>query len=140
MFFNSVDISRQTHITSLSFHCDMGNALYSSIDYSFTNKNGECFVSIVQEGTDPDRPFVTAVDPSLEQQLLSVLTGYRVGRWNGFNKFDRRILDGRSFTLNVRFPDGKTVSAHGYMRWPKNYFAVRDELKAIFTRLCPEKT
>lgn len=48
---------------------------------------------------------------------------YRLGvpSWNGFDKYDKRALDGWSFDLEIVLPDGKQIKAHGTNAFPKNY-------------------
>ena len=48
-------------------------------------------------------------------------------------------LDGDSFSFSLYTEDGKSISASGYMSWPKNYGEVEKELTNIFDALYPYK-
>ncbi len=52
---------------------------------------------------------------SLSYELLEL------GKWNGFDKVAKNILDGDGFSLNITLEDGNTVSAHGSNAYPKGY-------------------
>ena len=54
---------------------------------------------------------------------------------NGFNKSDRYVLDGNSFSLSISMNNDEYVSASGYMKWPKNYKEVKEELITFFSTI-----
>ena len=66
------------------------------------------------------------------KELEELLNKYNVSSWNGFNKSDNRVLDGRDFNLSIRLESGESISASGYMMWPKNFHEVEEELKKFF--------
>ena len=66
-------------------------------------------------------------------EVINILNKYNVTSWDGFNKSDRNVLDGDSFSFSLRYDEDKEVDAHGYMRYPNNYRDVKQELIDIFT-------
>lgn len=60
--------------------------------------------------------------------LEALLVKRNVAKWNGFSGNAKNVLDGDSFSLSLEFTDGRTVSAGGYMRFPKGYREARDEI------------
>lgn len=61
------------------------------------------------------------IDKSYLEELAKIINDNEIYKWNGFDKSDKNILDGSSFTLEVNYSNGKTLKAHGYMKYPKNY-------------------
>lgn len=45
----------------------------------------------------------------------------KINKWNGFNKSNKNVLDGNSFSLEVNYDDDKNLTASGYMKYPNNY-------------------
>ena len=62
------------------------------------------------------------------------MTKYNVNKWDGFNKSDKNVLDGNSFSFSYSNTDNKSIEAHGYMKWPNNYREFRDEIKALYEK------
>jgi hypothetical protein len=62
------------------------------------------------------------------------LNEHEVARWNGFDKNNRNVLDGNSFTLSVTMENGKDIHAHGYMKWPKGYQETKAALDGFFAQ------
>ena len=66
------------------------------------------------------------------KQLEQLLRKGGVESWNGFDKSSKTARDGSSFDLTIIMADESLIEAGGYMKWPKNYEAVRDGLDALF--------
>ena len=66
------------------------------------------------------------------KELGAIAGKYRLDRWDGFDKTDKRASDGSSFTLHITLADGGTISAHGSNRFPDNYSAAAQEIRAVF--------
>ena len=66
-----------------------------------------------------------------EVEIEDMLNRYKAGKWNGFNRSDKYVLDGRSFSFQVKMADGSEVYAHGYAAFPRNFREVREELEKI---------
>lgn len=72
-------------------------------------------------------------------KLEKILKKYEVNKWDGFNKSDPNVLDGSSFGISIVMQNGDTISAHGYMKWPKNFSEVSKELDKMFEGLYNSK-
>ena len=69
-------------------------------------------------------------------ERLGELAGtYRVDRWDGFDKNNKRVMDGSTFTLSVTCSDGTTISAHGNNAFPENYADVSAEIRTLYDEL-----
>ena len=66
------------------------------------------------------------------ERIEKVLKDNHVEKWNGFNKNDKNVLDGDSFSMSITTREGEEIDAHGYMKWPTNYGEVKTELDKIF--------
>jgi len=120
------------NIKYFSFSYSNGYAINSNIIYTLKKENNKLFVSIKPYGIDDEEKLETAVDSSFLSDLENVLNKYNVGSWNGFNKNNKYVLDGDSFSLSVNLENDKSISAHGYMEWPNNYNSVKEELDKLF--------
>ena len=123
------DMDRISH---LSFRYTAGTALNARVCYELTEKNGRCHIFVLPKGHSENEVLAIDVPNSFAESVRQILLQYHTGRWNGFDKKCRRVLDGRSFTLNVRFHSGKEIHAHGYMRRPKHFREVRAALDDRF--------
>lgn len=61
------------------------------------------------------------IDKSYLEELTKIINDNEIYKWNGFDKSDKNILDGYDFNLEVNYSNGKSLKAHGYMKYPKNY-------------------
>ena len=75
------------------------------------------------------------VDDKTMKEIIETLNNNDVSSWDGFDKDDKNVLDGSSFSFSVETKKGEKISAHGYMRYPKNYGLVTSKLHNIFMDL-----
>ena len=94
----------------------------------------KCLLKFKDEGITEEEAPVYEVDNEDVKRLESILNKYNVGSWNGFSKSDHNVLDGNSFSLYLRTEDDDTVEASGYMKWPKNYEEVKEEIISFFDK------
>ena len=80
------------------------------------------------------------VDSAALLRLQEIIKAHSLHKWDGFYESDDDVLDGYSFDLSAEFDDGQTLSASGYMKYPKNYDDAHDALTAFFEELVQEKT
>jgi len=52
-----------------------------------------------------------------------------------FDKVDKDVLDGNSFSLSINFGEDKSISAHGYMKYPSGYREKTDSIKYWFSKI-----
>ena len=55
--------------------------------------------------------------------------------WAGFDKVDRRALDGTSFSLSIDFEDGEHLYAEGSNAFPKGYADAHNDIRTYFEKL-----
>ena len=126
------------NIKKLDFQITQNMSMYGTTNYLLKCED-KCIVTI----KPCDIPDEKAQEVELSQEQVKaiedLLNKYHVGKWDGFNKVDKRILDGRSFSISISLENGETISAHGYMKYPKNYQEVRDGLQDIIGSLYIEK-
>ena len=84
------------------------------------------------------------VDRSVVQKLNDIYINQRLAAWDGYSKYNKHILDGRGFSLNITFNDGKCISAHGMNAFPPHYeefcTAISDALDPVRDALLKKKT
>lgn len=67
--------------------------------------------------------------------LYELLDACDLWKWNGFHKVDKTVSDGKSFRLNISFADGQELSASGGNRFPDDYGAAVNAIKAVFIQI-----
>lgn len=127
-----------SEIKSLRFRYTVGNYMYGDVRYELKHEDGEYTALVKRVGEAEEKAYITRVDAQFADSVAALLNKYKVGGWDGFNKSDRRVLDGNSFSLSVRWGGSGSVSASGYMRWPKGYREFREEMNALFMSLRPD--
>lgn len=122
----------------LSYDFTDNMSRYGSGRLEISLKNG-VYTAVVKPVDEPDEAARTVrLAPEKVQALVDMLDRYNVGSWDGFNKNNRNVLDGRSFSLYIRKADGQDISAHGYMKWPDHYSEVSGALKDLMKELAGE--
>jgi hypothetical protein len=119
-------------IVSFSFHS--GSYFGGYGEYEIKNEGGELkFSARGYNGKDVN------VDKTISGEYLdridAVLKKYDVASWDGFNESDDDVMDGHSFSLDVEYDTGATIHAYGYMKYPRNYNQVSDELYEIIEEI-----
>ena len=88
------------------------------------------------------------MDEVLEEDYMSMLsqlaTEQRMDKWDGFDKINKRVLDGESFSLEIVLADGRIINASGSNAYPKNYNmseveALIDELARTYSDMYPKQ-
>lgn len=120
-------------LSYFSFSYTSGYSAYSSANYSLTLENGVYTASIkpLNEPDENERRFT--VDHAFAERLAELLRTNGVESWNGFNKSNKHVMDGNSFSLTLKNLDGEVLSALGYMSWPKNYSETKAAIIELFS-------
>lgn len=71
-------------------------------------------------------------DEEFLQELTALIADHDLRAWNGFDKTDKRVLDGSGFDLNIGFAGGATITASGSNRFPDGYAGADDAIEALF--------
>ena len=133
MFFNKP----VKDIISFKFRYTYNNSKDGFVEYIILKGDNEhgASVKLRNESAEERREFPVRSEDVL--RLEEILNRYKVGKWDGFNKSNKLVLDGNSFSLYLKTNDGTSVEAHGYMRYPSNYKEVRQELDGLFEEIIP---
>ena len=75
------------------------------------------------------------VENSAIDRLGKLAGSCHLERWDGFDKNDKHVMDGSTFTLDITLENGSTISAHGNNRFPEQYSEVFSEIRALYDEL-----
>lgn len=81
------------------------------------------------------REYVLEMTEKEAEGLAEIVRKHELNRWNGFDKADRRVLDGCSFELRIRYEDEQTVSASGSGVFPRGYTEAYEDILDFFGEL-----
>lgn len=119
-------------VTSLSFsHSGMHTGLIYTLTAACTESGWQADMSLLageQEVT------VQMTDADAEA-LMEIVRKHELNKWDGFDKADRRVQDGKGFELHISYDDGQTVYASGSNAFPKGYDAAHGDIKRFFVEL-----
>ena len=126
------------NISHIYFTYTSGYAMYSYATYTL-DCTDKCILTIKPNGVPDEEKQEVEIPKEKVLEIESKLNEYHVSRWNGFNKSDKYVLDGDSFSFNLNYNDNDKISAHGYMMWPNNYSNVKSYLINTFNEYIKEK-
>ena len=126
-------------ISKLSFSYSTGYAMYSSVLYEINYQDDKYLLKIKPDKVPDEEAKEYELDEKQIQEIINILTKYNVSSWNGFDKVDKNVLDGNSFTFKLVTKSGEEIYAHGYMKWPNNYKEVKNELNNYFMNIYKEE-
>ena len=121
-------------IKHMRFHYTRGYAMNADVSYEINCENGKCIAIYKPYGVANDDAMTKSVDSKFLKEIETIFKKYEVSKWNGFNGNNKYVLDGDSFSLYVVMNNDSRIEASGYMKWPKNYGDVRNELDFIFEK------
>lgn len=125
---NKVEIK---DIKSMYFSYSNGYMINSNVYYELNCKENKCIATIKPNQMSEENKLEVEVDKKTVHEIIKVLKENEIEKWNGFDKSNKNVLDGDSFTFQLKTNDNE-IYAHGYMKWPKNYSNVRNSLDNIF--------
>ena len=99
----------------------------------------KCKSKIKLDGYSYDSVKEIEIDKKYVEELEQLLKKYKVGKWNGFEKYNKNIMDGSSFNLFIEMKNGDKIEAKGYMKWPDNFNKVKSELDYLFKQISKTK-
>ncbi len=123
------------NLKSFSLSYTSGYMMNSDTRYRLTYRDGEYIANIKPRLKDDEEGIEIAVNKEMMEEVSKILIKYDVGKWNGFDKVDKDVLDGNSFSFIVVLNDDKVIKASGYMKWPKNYREVVEEIEPLFMNI-----
>ena len=98
----------------------------------------KCTISIKENGKPKEEAHIMEVSEEFVLSLEKILQDNKVGNWDGFHEIEKNVMDGDSFSINIQFKDGSSLSASGYMRYPDNYRVVRPQIETLFMKTWQE--
>ena len=116
------------------FSYSNGYEINSNIIYEINKKDNKYIASIKPYGISSDDKKEVEINKDILDQINDILNEYNVILWDGFHENDKDVLDGDSFSFNLKTKKDN-ISASGYMMWPNNYRNVREKLDEIFNNL-----
>jgi len=119
-------------ITDFNLRYTCGTAQFAFVEYIVLKSGNSYGVSVKRRGEDPDNRVEFEVSQEAVYHLLEIINRYKADRWDGFNKSNRHVLDGNSFSLSIKCTDGRSISAQGYMSYPSGYADFRKEVDNLF--------
>ncbi len=123
---------RISDIKSFCFSYSVNMMMNGNVSYEVILEDGKYKAIIKPYMVSKDNALVLDFTDEQVEKLKNILIDNDVGKWNGFDKNNKMVLDGNSFSLFIRFVNGEDISAYGYMMWPSNYGIVRGELDNFF--------
>ena len=126
--FNLFKNKEITGIKKFSYTSSGGMAYNGNSKYEIICDN-ECIANIKMP-YEIEKKNIT-INPDVVDKLLNIFNKYKVYNWNGFDKTDKNVLDGSSFSISIIDDNDYSIDAHGYMKYPRNYREVIDNIKNI---------
>lgn len=122
-------------ITSFSYSESGGMTANYGFDYQAATLNGSELITVRPFDCPPEETVSFEPDTPVLSRLRAIVEKYGMAEWNGFDRTNSNALDGHSFSIKVEMDNGESISARGYMSWPKNFAEATDEIEALFTEL-----
>ncbi|MCR5093975.1 MAG: hypothetical protein K6B72_08380 [Lachnospiraceae bacterium] len=120
------------------FYLSYSTGSYANSGYAYEAErasDGSVDVMVKVDGmSQDDAPHFTE-DEAFLDSIVRILSDNHVEKWDGFDGSAQDVLDGDSFSMNVRLTDGQTIGAHGYEKYPEGYGSVCGALDALFMDL-----
>ena len=111
----------------------------ASESFDIEIEDGKYIVKVKDDGMDPEDARRYEVDKYQIKRFESLLNEINIYKWNGFNKSDKNVLDGSSFSISINWGDERNISAHGYMMYPSGYREKTDAIKLWFFEIDKDK-
>ncbi|MBO7401789.1 MAG: hypothetical protein J6U10_02225 [Lachnospiraceae bacterium] len=122
-------------VKSFRFSYSNGSMMNSSTVYELTSKDGE-YIARYKPYLIPEKlTLEIKTDKAFADTLAEIMKKNNVGKWDGYSKSDKNVLDGDSFGFSARYGDKGSISAHGYMKYPANYGKFSGEVDEAFCGL-----
>lgn len=126
--FNRAELAPFVSFSFSESNTMLVNGIFSCTVYTEADKT---FADIRLEGMSEEEAVTVEPDFPLMDALYAIAEKYELGKWNGFSKNNKNVLDGSSFHLSIQMENGESIHANGYMSWPDNYGAAMSEVQAL---------
>jgi len=102
-------------------------------EYKIYIENGKTY--IVGKGLSGEKFNINKqVRASVLEDISEIIEDNEIYKWYGFDESAEGVLDGYSFTLTVKYRDGREERAHGYVKKPDNYKEGHEALSEYLER------
>ena len=121
-------------IKSFNFGYSVSTMMNGYVRYNI-DCNNTCKAIIKLNGVAEEDAVEVKIDNKDLEELKNIIEKFNISSWDGFNKVDKNVLDGNDFNISICMKNGDSISASGYMKWPKNYSEFRSEIDTYFNNL-----
>ena len=123
---------------SFYYYYSVSNAKDGSYLFKLNLEEDKFVAYYKGEGISEEDSIKKEINNDKVLELEQILTKYKIYKWNGFKKSNKRILDGNSFSLNYK-TENNSIEASGYMSYPNGYKEFKEEIKKWYTELFKEE-
>ena len=127
---NKNSIKSIDNIKSFKYYYSTGNGINDNAIYEIKCSD-ECKAIIKPDGIPEEKQLEVIINQDIVKDIEKILNQYKVYKWNGFNKRNSHVLDGRSFSMYITTKKSY-ISSSGYMKYPRHYNSVKKEIDKIF--------
>lgn len=114
-----------------SFKYGYGSYFPGYITYEIVKKDDKYELTIDKINSPDTEKTTKTIDKKYVDEINKIINEYKVYKWDGFNKSDNNVMDGTGFSFDVTYENDKTISAQGYMKFPKDYKVVTEKIEKI---------
>lgn len=115
------------------FHLgEWGSYSNSGYDYDYIFDGQKASITVRIDSKSEEDALTLDVDEEFSRRLEALFEKYNLKKWDGFHGNDKNVLDGDSFGFSAKFDDGSSISAGGYMKYPKHYADAAGEVAGLF--------
>ena len=126
-----------TDIDYMYYTYSNGDEANAYTTYQIEKKDEKYIASIKPHGKSDKEKQIIELDEEKIKEILTILNKNQVVLWDEFHESDRDVLDGDSFSFSLK-NDEINISASGYMKWPRGYRNIENELTELFNNLYKE--
>ena len=138
LIFKKEEVKSITNLERLHYSYSTSTMMNGYVSYDLDCKK-ECILKYKPDLEPEENSKDYKIDNKDIKLLEDKLTELNISSWDGFDKSDKNVMDGNSFSFSLKCKDGTRVEAHGYMKYPKDYSKVTSELVTIFSKYIKEK-
>ena len=124
-----------SEIKSFHFGYSVNMMMNGNVSYDVKLLDDKYIATIKPYMIDNDDALEIELSDSQVETLRNILIDNKVNKWDGFDKADKNVLDGNSFSLFIHFVNKDSISAKGYMNWPENYGKVSGCFDEFFNEI-----
>ena len=121
-------------INKLEYSYTNGYEVNSDVSYKIDCED-KCILIIKEYGKDEKDVITKKLTNKDMDKFEDTLNKYHILSWKGFNKSDKNVLDGNSFSFHLRYNDDEKLSASGYMMYPNHYRDFKEKFEEYVTEI-----